>query len=166
MKVRRFQSADQDAVTHLVLTIQQHEFGLSLTAENQPDLADIAAFFSAPGSAFWVAADDENAIVGCIGLEALDVDTAVMRKFMVAQSWRGAERGVSAALLAAFEADARSAGFAQIILSTVSATIAAQKFYERAGYCRVAKSELPDGYKPGVLDSEFFAKPVLSQASG
>jgi hypothetical protein len=54
----------------LVFDIQQAEFGLALPVENQPDLKDVAAFLSGPGSAFWVALIDYN-IVRCIGLEAI-----------------------------------------------------------------------------------------------
>ncbi len=164
--VRRFQAADQIAVERLVLGIQQQEFGLALTAQNQPDLADVAAFFAAPGSAFWVGVNGAGAVIGCIGLEALDAETAVMRKFMVDRQWRGSGAGVSAALVGAFEDHAAQAGFTTIALSTVSATKAAQRFYEKAGYLRVEKADLPPAYAGGVLDSVFFRKAVIAPSAG
>jgi hypothetical protein len=50
-------------------------------------------------------------------------------------------------------------------LSTVSATTAAQRFYEKAGYVRVEKADLPPAYAPGVLDSVFFRKAVTARGA-
>ena len=106
--IRRFHRDDQLAVERLVLTIQRDEFGLALSAENQPDLHDVAAFFSHPSSAFWVAESGQSQnIIGCIGLEALAGNVAAMRKFMVHPDWRGKATGVAASLNATFEVHAQ-----------------------------------------------------------
>ncbi len=141
----------------LVLDIQQAEFGLALPVENQPDLKDVAAFFSRPGSAFWVALIDNN-IVGCIGLEAIAGHAAVMRKFMVAPTHRGSGSHIAIDLLAAFEAHAHAQGFNTIALSTVAETKAAQRFHAKMGYVAVTAVDMPLGYSQGVLDRAFFVK--------
>jgi ribosomal protein S18 acetylase RimI-like enzyme len=160
-RVRPFEPADQEGVEALVLGIQRDEFGLSLMRDNQPDLKDVGRFFSAPGSGFWVAVDpDSDAIVGCIGLEAVPGGTGAMRKFMVARQWRGLGAGVAEALHSTFVAHAAAVGPRAIILATVTSTQAAQRFYERAGYRRVKREELPAAYSPGVLDTVFMQAPV------
>lgn len=155
--IRAFSRADQALVEALVLGIQQAEFSLALTAENQPDLKDVAAFFAGPGSGFWVTLID-NEIVGCIGLEAIAGDVAVMRKFMVARAHRGSASGVASGLLATFEAHARAQGHSTIALSTVLETKAAQRFYTKMGYVAATAADMPPGFTPGVLDQVFFIK--------
>lgn len=63
------------------------------------------------------------------------------------------------ALHSTFVAHVAAVGLRAIFLATVTSTHAAQRFYERAGYRRVTREELPAAYSPGVLDT------VLMQAS-
>lgn len=155
-RIRAFQTADQASVEALVLSIQRDEFGLSLTAANQPDLSDIAGYFATEGSAFWVASPARSRdIVGCIGLEALPGAVAVMRKFMVRPDWRGSRGGLAAGLHDVFKAHAIATGARMLALSTVTSTHAAQAFYLKAGYKPVARDQMPVGYEPGRLDSVF-----------
>jgi N-acetylglutamate synthase-like GNAT family acetyltransferase len=159
--IRGFRPADQRAVEALVLAIQRDEFDLALTAENQPDLKDVSDYFSNAGSAFWIAEDRQSKqIIGCIGLEALPDQIAVMRKFMVHPAWRGKAAGVASALNKAFERHAQHSGAAMIFLSTVEATKAAQRFYENAGYTSLTRDQFPPACVPGILDSVFYGKKV------
>jgi GNAT superfamily N-acetyltransferase len=163
--IRPIAPADQAAVAALVLTIQRDEFGYDLTTENQPDLKDVAGYFSGDGSAFWVGvAHSDSAIIGCIGLEAIEGPVAVMRKFMVAQSWRGHQLGVAQALYNGFVDQARAINAPLIALSTVSATKAAQAFYLRMGYQRVERADMPTGFVPGVMDVVFMVMAVDARA--
>lgn len=159
--IRDFRPTDQQAVENLVLDIQRNEFGLALDAENQPDLKNIEAFFTNPGSAFWIAEDRQSGqIIGCIGLEALPGHIAVMRKFMVHPAWRGKTAGVASALNESFETHARHSGAAMIFLSTVAATKAAQRFYDNSGYNKLVRDELPQAFVPGILDAIFYRKMI------
>jgi GNAT superfamily N-acetyltransferase len=159
--IRPFNQSDQAAVEKLVLTIQRDEFGLDLSADNQPDLKDITGFFSRVGSAFWVAvAASDGALIGCIGLEIIDGPVAVMRKFMVHQDWRGRQLGVADVLHTQFVEHARLNGASQAALSTVSSTKAAQAFYARVGYRLVKRDAMPTGFIPGVLDVVFMVSEV------
>ena len=159
--IRPFNQGDQAAVEKLVLTIQRDEFGLDLTAENQPDLKNIMSFFSRVGSAFWVAVPaSDRTLIGCIGLEAIGGPVAVMRKFMVHRDWRGRKLGVADALHTQFVEHARLIGALQAALSTVSSTKAAQAFYARAGYQLVKRNTMPAGFVPGVLDMVFMVSKV------
>jgi N-acetylglutamate synthase-like GNAT family acetyltransferase len=159
--IRPFQLSDQDEVEKLVLTIQRDEFGLGLSADNQPDLKDISEYFSQSGSGFWVAvANEDGSLIGCIGLEVIIGPTAVMRKFMVKGNWRGRDFGVAEALHEVFVAKARATGARTLALSTVSATKAAQSFYARSGYQLVDQAAMPIGFVPGVLDVIFMISKI------
>jgi N-acetylglutamate synthase-like GNAT family acetyltransferase len=161
--VRPFEASDQLEVERLVLTIQQDEFGYQLTTDNQPDLKDVATFFSDGHSAFWVAQSAEDAIIGCIGLMDLGDGACAMRKFMVAAHARGRANGVSAALTSQFEAHAR-AYCPVIALATVQKTAAAQAFYIREGYRLVDKAALPNGFVAGPFDVIFMVKDLHDQS--
>lgn len=56
--IRPFKASDRDAVTAVILPIQQEEFGIPITAADQPDLAAIETFYQSGAGQFWVAAKD------------------------------------------------------------------------------------------------------------
>jgi hypothetical protein len=45
IKVRRVERRDTQGVIDLILPIQREEFGIAITADDQPDLAAIDAFY-------------------------------------------------------------------------------------------------------------------------
>jgi N-acetylglutamate synthase-like GNAT family acetyltransferase len=152
-QIRPFVANDQAAVEKLVLNIQQVEFGLELSANNQADIRDVVSYFAGDGSAFWVAStNDTHQLIGCIGLEMIEGQVSVMRKFMVAQNWRGSSFGVASALHKAFLDHALLHCSKIIALSTVSVTQAAQSFYRRSGYRTWPKEQMPAGFVAGPLD--------------
>jgi GNAT superfamily N-acetyltransferase len=156
VSIRPFRPTDQTAIENLVLTIQRIEFGLDLTADNQLDLKDVGAYFRGSGSAFWVAVSaKDDAVIGCIGLESVAGPLAIMRKFMVAQAWRGRPLGVAHALHAAFLQHARAINASKVVLSTVVETKAAQSFYTRLGYRCIERGAMPVEFVPGILDAIF-----------
>ena len=156
-EIRPFRLQDQLAVESLVLTIQQDEYGYQLTTDNQPDLKDIADFFSGGHSAFWVAEDGGGQVIGCVGLMDIGTGACAMRKFMVAAPARGRANGISAALTKAFEEHALR--YCPLIgLSTVEKTAAAQAFYAREGYRIVPQDQMPQGFVAGPFDAVFMMK--------
>jgi hypothetical protein len=46
-RLTRWTPADRDDVLAFVVAIQRGEFGIEITAEDQPDLADVAGFYQA-----------------------------------------------------------------------------------------------------------------------
>ena len=86
---------------------QQGEFGIPVTEADQPDLADIPAFYQSGTGGFWVArAHDE--VVGTVGLKDIGLRQAALRKMFVASPFRGRELGVAGRLLDALLAHART----------------------------------------------------------
>ena len=53
--IRPYEPGDEAGIIAVILPIQQAEFGIPITAEQQPDLASIADFYLSGAGNFWVA---------------------------------------------------------------------------------------------------------------
>src|SRR5262245_5524465 len=115
--ITAFSDADQQGVLDVILPIQQQEFGIPITAADQPDLIDIPAFYQSGTGGFWVARSNGE-VVGTVGLKDIGSGQAALRKMFVAAPSRGREFGVAGKLLDALLAHARARGVAEIFLGT------------------------------------------------
>ena len=86
--VRPFEPSDVDAVIGVILPIQREEFGIVITADEQPDLHVIPDFYQTGRGGFWVATADDR-IVGTVGLKDIGAGNAALRKMFVAAEFRG-----------------------------------------------------------------------------
>jgi GNAT superfamily N-acetyltransferase len=151
--IRPYVPRDRDGVVALVLDIQRREFGVPITLADQPDLADIPAFYGRGRGGFWVATEGDD-VVGTIGL--LDTGEPALRKMFVRADRRGRDHGVAAGLFDALLAHARARGLSRILLGTRQEMQAAHRFYEKHGFRRVADAELPVGFPRMAVDSVFY----------
>jgi hypothetical protein len=62
-----FSSNHADGVVAVILPIQQSEFRIPITLDDQPDLRDIPGFYQHDDGNFWVALDDRK-VVGTVAL--------------------------------------------------------------------------------------------------
>lgn len=131
--VRPFSPTDQPNIIPLVLTIQREEFGIPVTAEEQPDLRDIATHYLAPGGYFWVA-ENAGAIVGTLGLLNIGHEDLALRKMFVAPAFRGKAQGVAARLLSSALDWSVVNGFRRILLGTTEQFQAAHRFIPKASH--------------------------------
>jgi N-acetylglutamate synthase-like GNAT family acetyltransferase len=157
--VRPFVAGDAAAVLALVLSIQRGEFGLAVTAADQPDLADVPGFHQTGAGQFWVA-ERQGALVGTIGLKDIAGQDAgeravALRKMFVGPEARGPS-GVAGTLLATAIGHARARDVAQIWLGTTDRFLAAQRFYEKHGFARVGPDALPSTFPRMAVDSLFY----------
>ena len=109
----------------------------------KPTADDIAVFL--------VARRDGEA-VGCGGLRAIDAAHGEVKRMYVAPEARGA--GVSTAILAALEAEARRLGWSRLVLETGTAQPDAMRFYTREGFTPIPN----DGHYADSADSRCYAK--------
>ena len=152
--LRRWQPDDRDEVVDFILAIQRGEFGVPITAADQPDLLDVPAFYGRGRGGFWVARDDAG-IAGTIAL--LDhEDGAALRKMFVRADLRGRAHGVAECLIDAVLAQARAGGVRVLRLGTRPEMHAAHRFYERHGFRRIDESELPRSFPRMRVDSVFY----------
>jgi len=97
----------------------------------KPTAADITVFLIG----FDVSDDGSETPVGCGGLRQLDEVHGEIKRMYVIPERRGS--GISTAILAALEAEARGRGWARVVLETGDEQPDAVRFYEREGYTSI-----------------------------
>jgi hypothetical protein len=90
--------SSEEADVDCILPIQQSEFGIPISLEQQPDLVDIPAFYRRDNGNFWVALSGDE-VVGTIALLDIGNRQGALRKMFVTAAWRGAAHGVGGRLL-------------------------------------------------------------------
>jgi N-acetylglutamate synthase-like GNAT family acetyltransferase len=153
--LRSYVDADNSAVLAHILAIQQQEFGIAVTAEDQPDLSAIGQVYQSGTGGFWVA-ERAGRIVGTIGLIGFGERQGALRKMFVAADARGREHGVAARLLAILLDHARAHAMTAITLGTIELLHAAIRFYDRNGFAEIAAEALPEGFPRMPVDNRFF----------
>jgi GNAT superfamily N-acetyltransferase len=152
--IRPLSNASRDQAAALILPIQQVEFNVPITLSDQPDLVDIEAAYFRPGGHFWGAfAGDE--LVGTIGL-LTPGHIGVIRKMFVKAPFRGRQWSVAQRLLETLVGYARENGMEDIYLGTLSVMKAAHRFYERNGFERIEKADIPATFPFMPVDDTFY----------
>lgn len=154
-RIRPFALADEQAVIDLIVPIQREEFGVEITAADQPDLRDVSGYYL-PGAGAFLVAEADGRIVGTIALKDIGNGQAALRKMFVAADWRGREHGVAAALLQCLLDHARRARLREVMLGTTDKFQAAHRFYEKNGFRLVARADLPPAFPFMKPDTRFY----------
>ena len=157
MKIETYQRAYKQQVTALILGIQQHEFGVAITAEDQPDLKNIPGFYQTGNGNFWVAVN-KGQVIGSIALLDIGHQQVALRKMFVAEPFRGSDKGVAKKLLAQCHQWAFKQGITDIYLGTIDVYQAAMQFYEKNGYQLIDKNNLAQGFPLIAVDNVFYRK--------
>ncbi|MCD5969855.1 GNAT family N-acetyltransferase [Pseudomonas quasicaspiana] len=155
IQINRFEPTDQQGVIDLILPIQREEFGIAISAEDQPDLQAIPDFYQVGKGDFWVA-KHQGQVIGTIGLKDIGAQQTALRKMFVAAPFRGREFGVAAQLLNTLLENAWQRGVQEIYLGTTDKFLAAHRFYEKHGFVEVAKEDLPESFPVMKVDSKFY----------
>src|SRR5258705_8607509 len=119
-RVVEFEDEYQQAVIDLILTIQQKEFNLPVTIQDQPDLQHIPSFYKRGNGNFWVALH-EGKVVGTIGQIDFVEDEVALRKMFVHRDHRGKENGVAQLLLDELKNWCKRKNVRNIFLGTIDA---------------------------------------------
>ena len=155
LTIASYVPGDEDAIIGLIVPIQAEEFGVAITAADQPDLRDIPGFYLPGAGGFWVARDGDR-VVGTISIKDIGGGLAALRKMFVAPQYRGAPYRAGQILLDALLAHARATGLRRILLGTTEAFRAAHRFYERNGFVPITKDDLPAAFPLMPLDTRFY----------
>jgi putative acetyltransferase len=158
IKIAPYLPPNRDQIVDLILKIQQKEFQVPITIEDQPDLLEIDQFYQQRNGQFWVALNAENEVVGTIALIDNGQSFGTIRKMFVRADMRGKERGVAAALFATLESKAVKNGMSALYLGTVHKLKASHRFYTKNGFTEILKSDLPPYYPLMAVDTMFFKK--------
>lgn len=141
-------------IIDLVLNIQQNEFNVPITIEDQPDLMQIEDFYFANGGSFW-GAFINGELVGTIALVKFDEKMAAIRKMFVKKEFRGKEHGIAQKLLEILIEYCQKNGIEEVYLGTVSILKAALRFYERNHFEIIEKELLPSKFPLMNADNVF-----------
>lgn len=150
MHIEKYSGKYDDEIISLILDIQNNESKINLSLEEQPDLFNINKSYQQGGGEFWVAIYDGK-VIGTIGLMIKENNCAVMKKFFVKKEYRSQKVGL--ALYSELIKFAKLLNVQHIILDTPSVAKTSHRFYERAGFYKVDKSELPILYTYPDRDS-------------
>lgn len=153
-----FVPGQEEGVIALILPIQQTEFGIPITAAEQPDLRDIPQFYQRDAGNFWVALADDQ-VIGTVALLDIGNGQTALRKMFVHPAYRGS-RGVASQLLHTLFDWARAHGVREIYLGTTAKYLAAHRFYEKNGFSELRKDELPPAFPVMQVDTKFYRKAV------
>lgn len=153
--IQEIGNAYSEQVIDLILNIQQKEFNIPITIEDQPDLTRIESFYKETGGNFW-GAFVEGELVGSIALVKFDERAGAIRKMFVKKEFRGKELNIAQDLLEVLINFCHENGIDDIYLGTVDVLKAAMRFYERNHFRQVKKEQLPVLFPLMSADNVFY----------
>lgn len=153
--VEEFSEVYQEQVSELILHIQQYEYGIEITKEDQPDLFNIPRFYQVGKGNFWIAKVD-NVVIGTISLLDIGNNYVALRKMFVNKSYRGSEFQIAKSLLNHAIEWAKNNYIQTIFLGTTPQFLAAHRFYEKNGFIAIERTELPVAFPIVKVDRVFY----------
>lgn len=154
LKIQQIDNQYSESVIDLILNIQQKEFNVPITIDDQPDLLHIDEFYLTPGGNFW-GAFINGELVGTIALVKFDKKAAAIRKMFVKKEFRGKEYSIAQKLLEILITYCRENGIDEVYLGTVSILQAALRFYEKNHFSIIEKEKLPSKFPLMNADNVF-----------
>lgn len=147
-------------VIDLILPIQQVEFEVPITLEDQQDLLMIPSFYQTGKGNFWIAIDNEK-VIGTIAIKNFSDHQGALRKMFVEKNFRGKVFGTAQKLFDTLIQWSKQNSLDEIYLGTLSQMLAAHSFYRRNGFVEIKKEELPEDFPLVHVDSMFFKLDVV-----
>jgi len=155
ISIQEFSPIFQQQVVDLILDIQQNEFHVPITIDDQQDLLTIPLFYQKEKGNFWIALNDGK-VVGTIALVSFSSHQAALRKMFVHKNFRGKQFGTAQNLFDTLLAWSNEKSLSEIYLGTLSHMHAAHAFYRKNGFTEIRKEELPKQFPLVHVDSMFF----------
>ena len=145
----------QEELIQMILTIQQREFSIAITRDDQPDLTSIPQYYQQGIGNFWVALHGTT-VVGSVGLIDIGNQQVALRKMFVNAQFRGPQYAVAKSLLAVVLEWATQKGIQTIFLGTTEKFLAAHRFYEKHGFAKISQTDLPPTFPVMRVDTVFY----------
>lgn len=144
-----------DEIIDLILSIQQNEFNLDITINQQLDLRDIETNYHQGGGNFWGVFSGVE-LIGTIAIINCGRQTGCIRKMFVKKEYRGRELGTAQLLLSTLLRFCEENKIIHIYLGTVHQLKAAHRFYERNGFTLIDPAVLPPHFPLMATDNMFY----------
>ncbi|MDK8642556.1 GNAT family N-acetyltransferase [Niallia taxi] len=161
--VKAYSEQYQTGVLDLILHIQQTEYNIPITKEDQPDLMMIETFYQRGKGNFWVARVEDK-VVGTIALLDIGNSQVALRKMFVAKDYRGSGFNTAVRLLQNALDWAKERTVKEVFLGTTPQFLAAHRFYEKNSFTSIEMSELPKAFPLMEVDKKFYKYLVEKQA--
>ncbi len=155
IEITTYSNEYQLDVVNLILNIQQNEFKINISLDDQEDIKDVSKFYLSNKSNFWVA-KYENKAVGTIALLDIGFGNVALRKMFVKSEFRGKPYNVGQKLLNTAIKWALEKEINTIFLGTTDKFLAAHRFYEKNNFKEINKSTLPLQFPIMKIDSKFY----------
>jgi len=153
--VQSFLPKYHEQIINLILYIQQNEFAVPITLEEQPGLLKISEFYQKGKGNFWIAVANDT-VVGTMALLDIGNNQGAFQKCFVRKDYRGKNIGVAQQLLDTLLDWAKSQSITAIYLGTTEIYTAAHRFYEKNGFTEIPKGELPKSFPLLQVDTKFY----------
>jgi N-acetylglutamate synthase-like GNAT family acetyltransferase len=154
IKILPFQPKHQNDINNMMGSIAL-EFTEPIFTEKTKKIIDV---YLKPNNKFWVASDG-NKVVGTIGIVKLMNKNIVLKSMFVDKMYRG--QGISNLLLDTLLNWVVKNKYNQIYLGTMTQFTAGQRFYEKNGFVKCNKAELPADFTINTLDTIFYTKNLI-----
>ncbi len=153
--IKKYSNENQDEVVDLILQIQQQEYNISITKDDQPDLFTIEEYYQTGKGNFWVALYDSE-VVGTISLLDIGNGQVALRKMFVNKEFRGSTYKTASLLLNTAMNWAKGRSVKAVFLGTTPQFLAAHRFYEKNGFISIYLDELPKNFPVLQVDKRFY----------
>lgn len=144
-----FHESHQQEVDVLLRSIAD-EFEESIFSSSYPQA-------TLPLYKYWVACHNGK-VVGTIAFSLLQNRSIALKKMFLHKDYRG--QGVSKALLDTLLDSASSSNISTIFLGTMTQFQVAQKFYEKQGFIKIEREDLPSDFPANPVDTLFYKKEI------
>jgi len=158
-EIKPFTEQYRDQVFSLILKIQNEEFGVPITVQDQPDLANISSTYQKNNGNFWVALQEEE-VIGTIALNDIGDGKSALKKMYVSKNYRG-NVGVGKLLLDNLFDWCQKKNIQEIYLGTTAYFLAAQRFYEKNGFVEISRDKVPSQFPFTKYQTKFYLHCVI-----
>lgn len=159
MTIQLYNDSYKNAIIELIVGIQHDEYGIAITADDQPDLSHIPSYYQIDKGNFWVALCGDE-VIGTIALLDLGHQCGALRKMFVKAGFRGCEYGIGQQLLDTLLTWADEHHFTDVFLGTTEQFVAAHRFYGKNHFSLIDKQILPETFPLFAIDSRFYHRTI------
>lgn len=152
MEIKVFEKKYENEVIRLILKIQNTEYNMGLTIEEQIDLQDIEKSYLNNGS-FYIAVDSDDHVIGTAGLQIKE-NTGIFRRFFIMKSYR--KVGIGRILYGKVLELASRNNLKSLIISAPDEAVESYKFYLKNGFKAVDFDGIPIDFSQPKNDSTLF----------
>lgn len=130
MRIIEFQDRYKDDMIFIVLEAKN---ALGRIPHLNEDLLDISKYYFSCGDKFWIAVDDNDRVIGCIGYNRHDNDTAKLHRLYVKYNLK--RQGIGSELLKTAEQHMKTMGYKYSIVHLGGKEyFESKQFYPKHGY--------------------------------